>query len=200
MAVKNTINFVILSVNDMSQKTEDSISMLQNALFYNKRSFVTDALSLTNEIRERKDKLTKELEVAAESDPELKVYISIPAHLGRVSDLINNIADSISSKIDKQLLFSDKAVSELTFLLQRIKEILNTLTDYILARNTFIASYLKESEQEIERSATKFSTLHEERLIEGICTTNASTLYVQMLDAIKGIAWHTRKIAEELIS
>ena len=105
----------------------------------------------------------------------------------------------MSEKIKKNILFSDKAMSETTFLLQRTKEILNTLSDYILARNIFIANYLKESEQEIQRSATRFSTLHEERLIEGLCTDEASSLFVRMLDSIKTIAWHTRQIAEGLV-
>jgi Na+/phosphate symporter len=200
MTVKDTVNFVVLSVNDLSEKTEESISMLQNAFFYNKLRFIEDARSLTESIREKKDLLTAELEEAAQDSPNLKAYISIPKHLERISDHIDKIAENMASKINEKILFSDKAMSEVTFLLQRTKEILNTMTDFILARNTFIAIYLKESEQEIERSATKFSTLHEDRLIEGLCTDKASGIFLNILSSIKVIAWHTRQIAEELVA
>ena len=199
MTVKDTVNFVVLSVNDMSRKTEDSISMLQNAFFYNKLHFIEDARALTETIREKEAILTAEIENAAEDSPDLEVYITIPKHLERISDHIDKIAENMSTKIKENILFSDKAMSEVTFLLQRTKEILNTLTDFILARNMFIANYLKESEQEIERSATKFSTLHEERLIEGLCTAKASGIFLNILGSIKVIAWHTRQIAEELV-
>ncbi len=199
MTVKEKVDFVVLSVNDMSDKTEDSITMLQNAFFYNKLSFIEDALALTESVREKEAKLTAEIRDAAGVSPKLEAYISIPKHLEHISDHINKIADCMSEKIKKNILFSDKAMSETTFLLQRTKEILNTLSDYILARNIFIANYLKESEQEIQRSATRFSTLHEERLIEGLCTDEASSLFVRMLDSIKTIAWHTRQIAEGLV-
>ncbi|MEE9524144.1 MAG: PhoU domain-containing protein [Thermodesulfovibrionales bacterium] len=200
MTVKDTVNFVVLSVNDLSEKTEESISMLQNAFFYNKLRFIEDARALTESIREKKDLLTAELEEAAHDSPNLKVYISIPRHLERISDHIDKIAGNMASKINEKILFSDKAMSEVTFLLQRTKEILNTMTDFILARNTFIAIYLKESQQEIERSATKFSTLHEDRLIEGLCTDKASGIFLNILSSIKVIAWHTRQIAEELVT
>jgi hypothetical protein len=61
MTVKDTVNFVVLSVNDMSKKTEDSISTLQNAFFYNKIPFIDDARRMTESVRERKDKLTNEI-------------------------------------------------------------------------------------------------------------------------------------------
>ncbi|GBD98300.1 hypothetical protein BMS3Abin07_00311 [bacterium BMS3Abin07] len=64
---------------------------------------------------------------------------------------------------------------------------MNTLSDYILARNIIITHYIKESGKEIEHIAPGFSTLHEERLIEELCTTKASSLYLHILDSIKGI-------------
>jgi phosphate:Na+ symporter len=199
MTVKETINFVVLSVNDMSKKTEESISMLQSALFYSKAHFIEDAQALTESIREKQAILTTEIEEAAQDSPKLEVYIAIPKHLERISDHIDKIAGQMSIKIKENILFSDKAMSEMTFLLQRIKEILNTLTDFILARNIFIADYLKESEQEIERSATQFSEHHENQLVEGLRSDKASGIFLKTLGSIKVIAWHTRQIAEELV-
>ncbi len=199
MKVKETADFVILSVNDMSGKTEESISILQNAFYCNKSSFLEDARALTGSIREKVTKLTREIEAATQVAPKLEAYVTIPRHLERISDHIDKIAYNIGVKIKENILFSDKAISETTYMLQRTKEILNTLTDFILARNNFIADYLREAEQEIERSAARFSTLHENRLIEGLCSDKASGIFLHILDSVKVIAWHTRRIAEELV-
>jgi len=199
-ATGQKVNEIILEINEMCKKAEDSISMLQNAFFYNKFIFVGEAERIAGEIGDREASLTAEAVEEAQRNPELKAFVSIPGHLERISDHARKIAQCIAEKIRDNILFSDKAVSEITFLMQRTKEILNTVSDYVLARNIFIANYLGESEQEIERSATKFSTLHEERLIEGVCSTRASSLYLHILDSIKGIAWHTRQIAEKLIA
>jgi Na+/phosphate symporter len=57
---------------------------------------------------------------------------------------------------------------------------------------------VRESAAEISRSASEFATMHEERLIEGLCMPKASPLFLDILDAIKGIAWHAKEIAEKL--
>ena len=45
----------------------------------------------------------------------------------------------------------------------------------------------------------EYATLHEERLIEGLCLPVASSLYINMLDSIKNIAWHAKEIATKLV-
>ncbi|RMD51794.1 MAG: hypothetical protein D6828_06715, partial [Nitrospirae bacterium] len=54
----------------------------------------------------------------------------------------------------------------------------------------------KLSDELFEKSID-YSTAHEERLIEGLCLPINASIYLHMLDAIKGIAWHGKKIAEQ---
>lgn len=78
------------------------------------------------------------------------------------------------------------------------QEVLKNTSDIIPARNRIIREYVKESATEISRSANDFSTMHEERLVEGLCMPKASPLFLDIMDALKGISWHAKEIAEKL--
>jgi Na+/phosphate symporter len=52
----------------------------------------------------------------------------------------------------------------------------------------------------IEHSAERFATKHEERLIEGVCVHRASAIYLDMLGAVKDLAWHARALATDRAS
>lgn len=52
------------------------------------------------------------------------------------------------------------------------------------------------------KSKDILKTVHEmgrvSKMIVGLCLPVASSLYISMLDAIKGIAWHAKEIATRL--
>ena len=50
----------------------------------------------------------------------------------------------------------------------------------------------------VERRATEYAARHEERLIEELCLPLASALYINVPDAVKSVAWHTKEIARKL--
>ncbi len=102
--------------------------------------------------------------------------------------------------VKEKVLFSDRAIEEVTYLLQRLTDILRPTSDIILARNAILGKYVNESEAGVVKRALEYATLHEERLIEGLCIPFASLLYINMLDEIKNIAWHAKEIATKLAS
>ena len=134
----------------------------------------------------------------AKGNPDLRVYIIVPGHIERIGHSIGNIIRCTRVKIREGISFSDRAVSEITFLMERLQEVLKNVGDIILARNVIIRKYVEESVAEIGRSADAFETTHGERLIEGSCTPEAAPLFLDILDAIKVIAWHSKEIAEKL--
>jgi Na+/phosphate symporter len=108
------------------------------------------------------------------------------------------VAESIISKVKGQVLLSDKASAELDYLFGRTRDILVNARDMVLAPNTLVGRHMAESARAVERMADEYSTLHEERLIEGLCAPKASQLFIQMLDAFKTISWHSKEIAQDL--
>jgi len=188
----------ISRIHGMSQGLEEAISLLYNAFIYNRDKFIDEAEVIIRGVKETEKGLTDELITASKSDETARLFSPVPSHIERMAGNLEHIARSIRTKVRESILFSDKAISELSFLFQRTREILNTTSDLILARNTFIANYIKKSELEIERTADQFATLHEERLIQGLCLPKSSGLYIVMLDSIKRIAYNAKEIAQKL--
>jgi Na+/phosphate symporter len=189
---------LIGKIQELSNELEKCPSILLNAFIQNKKDALVEVDSIIQKVKNASMDLTYELISASPSDKNAVLYAPVPSHLERIAGNLEHIARSVGIKIKEDMLFSDKANSELAFLLQRTGEILNATGDLILSRNKVLANYVRESESEIERSATQFATLHEERLIEGLCLPKASGLYIVMLDSIKRIAWNTKEIVEKL--
>ena len=189
---------LVSKLYDVNQKAVDCIHLLQNAFIFNSSKSLDECEAKANEILQAEKALTEEFVKDAKVDPDSRVYVCVPVSLERMGDFIEDIAGCIRTKIRDGILFSDKAISETTFLLEKLQVVLRNTSDIILSRNSTLREYVKESAAEINRSANEFATMHEDRLIEGLCMPLASPLYLHMLDAIKGIAWHGKQVAEKL--
>lgn len=190
---------ILEELYDAANNAGDCIIMLQSAFIYNSSKPLKDCYDLAGAIRTEEPRLTKKITALAKDNTALKAYVSVPAHLLKIADNIEKTAGCIDKKIKDGILFSDRAVTETTFILQRLAEILKPTSDIILARNVFLNKYVQESEANISKNATEYATLHEERLISGECLPVASSIYVNMLDAIKNIAWHAKELCSKLV-
>jgi Na+/phosphate symporter len=190
---------LLKTMHEMGNEAENCISLLQTAFIYNSSKPLKDCFSKVAAIRNTEARITKKITELARENSELKPYVAVPIHLLRIGENIEKLAELLDKKMKDNILFSDRAVTEITFLLQRLIDILRPTSDIILAKNTILRRYVEESESGIIKRATEYATLHEDRLIEGLCLPVASSLYINMLDAVKNIAWHAKEIAAKLI-
>lgn len=186
-------------MHEMGNNAESCILLLQTAFIYNSSKPLKDCYEMVESIKMKEPEITKRIVELARDNPDLKPYVSVPAHLLRISESIEKLARLMEKKIRDGILFSDRAVTETTFLLQRLSEIIKPATDIILAPNVYLNRYIQESEAGVARRATEYATLHEERLITGECLPVASSIYINILDAIRSIAWHAKEISVKLI-
>ncbi len=180
-------------------KITEAMDLLQRSFIYGKTNFLDQVQALTREVHESEKSLTFRLAEVSRQEGPLARYISIPGHLERIGDYMDNIARAVRVKNAEGVLFSDKAVDEINFLFEKVMDIITNTSDMLLARNTLIAGYVREAELAIIMSANDFATLHEERLIEGLCMPKGSSIYLDLLDAFKAIAWHCKEIVQKLI-
>ncbi len=197
MTVTRTISYVDV-IHSMVERLEEAMNLLYIGFIYSQNIPLEAALEHVTWVKDKEKELTPELVEMAAEDEMARMYSPIPSHLERIASNIEHIIRIVLQKNEENILFSDKAVSEMNFLFNRIKEVLSNLSDLVLARNKYLANYIIESEAEIERTANEFSTLHEERLIEGLCMPRASGIYVIILDSLKRIAWNAKEIAAKL--
>ena len=191
---------LLKAMHEITSSAEDCITYLQTAFIYNSLRPLKDCLEMAELTKKKEPNLTKKAAEIAKEMPDIKPYVSVPSHLLRIAENIEKLAGLIDKKIKDGILFSDRAVTEITFLLQRLVDIIKPTSDMILARNIMLGKYVQESEKGIVKRAMEYSTLHEERLIEGLCLPAASSIYINMLDAIKNIAWHAKEISAVLAS
>lgn len=183
---------------EIMSETGEVISDLRTAFIYNKSQPLQGVKSKINEYEKEVENLSIIIKEAASNNESMKPYATVPDHLLKIWKVIDTLHDLIDKKIRGNILFSDKAINETIYLLQRLIEILRPSADIILARNKFLSTYIQESQISLERNATAYATLHENRLITGECVSNASSIYLPMLEVIKNIAWHTKEIAVAL--
>jgi Na+/phosphate symporter len=185
---------LLTKMHDFGNDAEDCISLLQTAFIYVKSLPLTECRSKTAVIKNEEVMLTEKLTAIAKDHPEENKYVSIPGHLARIATNLEKLSEIIEKKNVDKILYSDRAVNELMFLLQRLAEIIRPASDMILARNKFLCRYVEESEAGIVKMADEYATFHEERLIRGECLPIASSQFIGMLDAIKNTAWHVKGI------
>ena len=189
---------IIKKLYHMNQSSVECISFLKNAFVFNSLEILDRCEAKAKEMRRTEKALTGGVIEDAKVDPASRGYVSVPGYIERMADFIEDIACCIRTKIIDGILFSDKAIAETTFLLEKLQDVLRNTSDIILSRNAILREYVIETAAEISKSANDFATMHEDRLIEGLCMPVASPLYLHMLDSIKGIAWHGKQIAEKI--
>lgn len=199
LEVEMALKELVSELYDLFPVMTDSIELLQKGLLYNNLKAVQEGGAALARIHEREVPLTEALVKEGKTESQAGHYVAVPAHIERLVQNIERISTCLQGKIREDVLFSDKAMSELNFLFEKIKDILVNTKDMVLARNTILAGYIKEAAHAVTLSANDFSTRHEERLIEGLCLPRASSMYLELLDAFKGVAWHAKEVARDLI-
>ena len=194
-AAKMDMKSKLTELYEIANDTGECISALQTAFIYNTPKPLEECRTKAEAVQKETGPLSVIIKEAASDEEGMKPYVPVPEHLANVWKNLDKLCDLIDKKIRERVLFSDKAVNETIYLLQRLVEILRPTAEMILARNTFLGKYIQESQANIEDMADEYATLHENRLITGECLPVASSIYVGMLGAIKSIAWHTKEIS-----
>ena len=194
--VKQGTKDALIRMHEIVITSEDCLSLLQNAYIYNTSKFVNECNMKIKYVK--KEGAHVAIEISGMDDPYVKSFLPVPDHLLKIVENIEKLSENIDKKIRDNILFSDRAVKETVFLLQRLIEILSPTGDIILARNTFLSMYIEESQEGVGKMTRDYATFHEERLIKGVCLPVSSSLYVNMLNEINNIAWHAKEISLRL--
>jgi Na+/phosphate symporter len=191
---------ILTETYNTAKKSKECLELMQQAFFANSAK----PLKITDEIIEhiagRIDFLAGRLKEEVKKNPSMGSYIPIPDHFNKIREQIQGISSGIRDKISKRVLFNAKSVAEINFMFESVIEILNNTADMVLARNTIVLGYVRESATSIRKTADDYETRHEEQLIEGIAPTISSTLFINMLNSLRTIAWHAKGITEDVFA
>jgi Na+/phosphate symporter len=124
--------------------------------------------------------------------------VFVPMHLERVAECVERLGVSTVKVVREGTLFTDRAVKEVGGLIAQAIEILESVRDAIRTGNPVLVRFVVEAGKSVEARVSEYAHFHEKRLIEGVCQPRASSVYLMMLDDIRGIEWHARQIAEKI--
>lgn len=122
----------------------------------------------------------------------------VPMHLERIGDNIEFLVRAIRSMVQEGIPFSERAMGEINTLFGKAAELLECVQDMITIRNSVLVRHVLDAGRDYEQTANDYALIHQQRLIEGVCMPKSSSVYLAILDYLKGIEWHTRLIAKKL--
>jgi Na+/phosphate symporter len=193
--MKSQVHQIIKDMSDLGRQTDACLSLLQVAFINSSLDQLKECREKVGEIRKTEIELAVRVTDAAKQNGDMKQYVLVPQHILRIAENIDVLAEMIAKKIKDRILFSERALTETTFLLQRLKEIIMSANDLLFCENKLLDAYVEESESNLVKTCIEYATQHEERLIEGLCLPISSSIYITMLDSIRNIAWHAKEIA-----
>lgn len=183
------------NISTMLQKATDGFNTHKLDRLIDAKKSYKEALALEKQTTEQ---IIKEIGEADNPDESIKEYVSIPGYLAIIGARINDIITDVQKKIEEGILFSDKAASELNTLFNKSTELLECLKDLVMTNSEILLKYILEEESKHYDLANEYATIHEERLISGLCSPQYAALYLHLLGSIKEILEYSKNIAQKV--
>ncbi|MBI4590430.1 MAG: hypothetical protein HY725_16495, partial [Candidatus Rokubacteria bacterium] len=184
-------------IHEMCQQTGEMLALAWKGFRTQDPAPLQPAEKLGREIHQREKRLTEFIikrtagEVAAPgADQEL---LFVPMHLERIGDNIEFLIRAIRTMIQEGIPFTDRATREVNSLFEKAVELLECVRDVITTKNRVLIRYILEEGERHEKIANEYALFHQQRLIEGVCLPKSSSIYLAILDYLKGIEWHARQ-------
>jgi phosphate:Na+ symporter len=144
------------------------------------------ALPLINRVRTQQEK----------DELEKRLLMLVPSLQG-IAQAMETILARTKTKCESALLFTEKGMGELTQVISAVKELARNTKDVFFTGNPHLKSHARAEMEEIIQMADDFALEHQQRLIIGVCTPQASYLYVDVMDGLKRIARELAYLSEK---
>lgn len=189
-------------IHEMCEQTVEMLRLAWAGFRRQDLETLQPAEKLGREIHQREKALTelvmKKLPGQYDTLEAPQELVFVPMHLERIGDNIEFLVRAIKTMVQEGIPFTEKAMREINTLFEKAIELIECVRDVIPTKNRVLIRYVLEAGPQYEKMANEYALSHQQRLIEGVCMPKASSMYVAILDYLKGIEWHTRQIAQKL--
>jgi Na+/phosphate symporter len=132
------------------------------------------------------------------TDAVLKTILLFPGKLERAGDLLESMLNVAKIKARDGIAFSDKAQAELAQLFDLLRDMIRNFRDLVSTLNPTLLEVLLSQQKQLAQMTLDFALTHEDRLISGLCSPKASSLYLDILDSVRNINRHFRDMTEAM--
>ncbi len=117
-----------------------------------------------------------------------KKYVRLLPALQTIALAIENLMYKMEAKVASNILFSEKALSEIRELYGLMQEQFRDTKDYVITRNPSLKQSIRQHMEKTFQLIEELAIVHQNRLITGICMPQASYLYLDITDSLKRIS------------
>jgi len=122
----------------------------------------------------------------------------VPSHLERIGDAIEGLIRCLRSMEAEGTVFTERGVREVNALFEKAIELVECARDLALTGNRVLGRHLVLESARFHELADQFAQAHEERLIEGVCLVRASSAYLAILDYLREVVRHARRVVDRV--
>ena len=194
-----------LTICDMAKQTQQAIdASIQMLISYNE-----NGLRYVEELEAAGDRFEDALgsylvkltgrELTEQQSRLVSVFLHTLTDFERISDHALNIAHSASEMHDKQMVFSEEAMQELTVMSGAIKEIIRTTVEAFLSQNLTLAGKVEPLEEVVDDLCSELKLRHVDRLQKGLCTIPLGFVLNDLLSNFERVSDQCSNIAVALI-
>jgi Na+/phosphate symporter len=185
----------------VSQLFEETVPILHNIY----RGFVGQKINLLKEsklkfresLKKRLPGIQKLVEDKDKNEAEKKFVIALP-HFQRVALALDNLVDKMEAKVEANVLFAQKALDEIRQLMVAVGAEFTDVKDYCMTKNPLLKTQIQADMEKVRKMIDDFDTIHQNRLITGVCMPKASYLYIDMTDSLKRMATELAAFADKV--
>jgi Na+/phosphate symporter len=179
----------------MIGRIEEMTRLLPACIVNCASSRMDECETLAQEVRRQAKVLTRSLVTTHMAGELPKGLIRFPLRLERIADEMDSILTCCRIKARDGVTFSDKAHTELDQMLAILLDMLENLRDVITTPNSVVLDYIISQGGRVNQLLRDARSVHWIRLETGQCTTEAGSLFLDMLDSLKSGNEYVQKLA-----
>ena len=127
-----------------------------------------------------------------------QMFLKALPHLQRIALALDNLLDKMEAKVEGNILFTDKALDEIKQLMIAVAAEFVDVKDYVSTRNPVLKKQIEDNLHKVTNLINEYDSVHQNRLISGVCMPQASYLYIDMTDSLKRMSRELSAFAELL--
>ena len=118
----------------------------------------------------------------------------------RIGDHAENLGELAKLKMDNNLIFSEKAISDLTHMFETVKYCVDNAITALENSDLLAAHKAMEVEQSIDEMEKQLKNDHIVRLNRFECTPAGGSVYLELLTNLERVGDHSNNIAQMVVN
>jgi len=196
-SVSSDIRSVSERIGGMCFEAESVLNLCMDGFAKHKVDSIDEARKVIPVIRSEGNELRKMLSDKAKEpyvNKELiKSCMSIISSIEMAVIGLDSTLQHVKYKVSEGISFSDKAANEVCHLFKETINVLKTTGGAIVTKNEILMKHVVDKCKNIDQIVKCYEKGHEERLIKGMCKTQAFSVYLNIVDSVMTVVWHTKQ-------